>query len=47
MNYKLINIYDPNDQIELVSENKEDALYEGLEVVGWLLVEDNNSRTEN
>ena len=47
MNYKLVNIYDPNDQIELVSDSREDALFEGLEMVGWLLCEDNNPRTEN
>ena len=36
--YKLVNNNDGNDQIELKSDNKEAAIEEAIEVLGWTLV---------
>lgn len=37
--FKLINENDANEEIELMSNDPSDAMYEALEVLGWMLVE--------
>jgi hypothetical protein len=36
--YKLVNISDGNNEIELESDTEEDAIAEALEVLGWSFV---------